>query len=118
MSNALTIGMAGAGLSCAVIARELAEHGHRIHMFEKRSHVAGNCHTTRDAASGVMIHVYGPHIFHTDDDEVWTYVNRFMEFKPFVNRVKATTGARVFSLPINLLTINQFFNKTLAPKEA
>lgn len=114
----MKIGMAGAGLSCAVIARELAERGHEIEIFERRSHVAGNCHTERDADTGVMLHAYGPHIFHTDDDEVWAYVNRFMEFKPYVNRVKATTGGQVFSLPINLHTINQFFGKTLSPKEA
>lgn len=112
------IGMAGAGLSCAVIARELAEHGHTIDVFEQRTHIGGNCHTERDASTGVMIHAYGPHIFHTDDEEVWQYVNGFMEFKPYVNRVKATTHGQVYSLPINLLTINQFFRKTLSPKEA
>jgi UDP-galactopyranose mutase len=110
--------MAGAGLSCAVIARGLAEDGHRIEMFERRSHVAGNCHTERDAATGVMVHVYGPHIFHTDDDEVWSYVNRLLPFKPYVNRVKAVTRGEVFSLPINLHTINQFFGKTFSPREA
>lgn len=118
MSNIRHIGMAGAGLSCAVIARELAEHGDRVEIFERRGHVAGNCHTERDPATGVMVHIYGPHIFHTDDVEVWDYVNRFMEFKPYVNRVKATTGGAVYSLPINLHTINQFFGKTLAPDEA
>jgi UDP-galactopyranose mutase len=112
------IGMAGAGLSCAVIARALAERGHRVSIFERRSHVAGNCHTERDPGSDVMVHVYGPHIFHTDDEEVWAYVNRYMEFKPYVNRVKATTRGRVFSLPINLLTINQFFGQTLSPRDA
>jgi UDP-galactopyranose mutase len=112
------IGMAGAGLSCAVIARELAEAGHRITMFDKRAHVAGNCHTERDPDSGVLLHVYGPHIFHTDDEEVWALVNRYTTFRPYVNRVKATTGGRVFSLPINLLTINQFFGRTFSPSEA
>ncbi len=112
------IGMAGAGLSCAVIGRALAEAGHRISIFEARGHVAGNCHTERDADSGVMVHAYGPHIFHTDDAEVWDYVNRFATFRPYVNRVKATTQSRVFSLPINLLTINQFFGRTMSPDEA
>jgi UDP-galactopyranose mutase len=65
-----------------------------------------------------MVHKYGPHIFHTNDDEVWAYVNQFATFVPFVNRVKATTKGRVFSLPINLLTINQFFGKTMTPDEA
>jgi UDP-galactopyranose mutase len=118
MSASMHIGMAGAGLSCAVIARELAERGHRITIHETRPHVAGNCHTERDAGSGVMVHVYGPHIFHTDDEEVWTLVNRYMEFKPYVNRVKATARGQVFSLPINLHTINQFFGKTFSPAEA
>lgn len=110
--------MAGAGLSCAVIARELAEQGHQITIFERRPHVAGNCHTERDEASGVMVHIYGPHIFHTDDDEVWALVNRYMRFMPYVNRVKATAQGKVFSLPINLHTINQFFGQTLLPAEA
>jgi len=114
----MRIGMAGAGLSCSVIAREMAEEGHSIVIFEKRSHVAGNCHTARDPSTGVMVHEYGPHIFHTDDKEVWNYVNRYMEFNPFVNRVKAMTRGEVFSLPINLLTINHFFQKTLSPDEA
>jgi UDP-galactopyranose mutase len=114
----LNIGMAGAGLSCAVIARTLAERGHRISIFERRSHIGGNCYTERDADSGVTVHTYGPHIFHTDDQEVWDYVNRFTEFKPYVNRVKATTGGRVYSLPINLHTINQFFDSTFSPSEA
>jgi len=114
----MKIGMAGAGLSCAIIARELAERGHVIEIFERRRHIAGNCHTERDAGSQIMLHIYGPHIFHTDDEEVWTYVNRYMEFKPYVNRVKAITQGRVFTLPINLLTINQYFGKTLSPSEA
>jgi UDP-galactopyranose mutase len=116
--NKMKIGMAGAGLSCAVIARELAECGHSVEIFESRSHIAGNCYTERDAASGVMMHKYGPHIFHTDDAEVWDYVNRFMRFMPYVNRVKATVRERVYSLPINLLTINQFFDKAMRPAEA
>jgi UDP-galactopyranose mutase len=114
----MKIGMAGAGLSCAVIARELAEAGHLIEAFERRDHIAGNCHTVRDPDSDVMLHVYGPHIFHTDDDEVWNYVNRFMKFMPYINRVKAISGGRVFSLPINLLTINQFFGKACSPSQA
>lgn len=114
----MKIGMAGAGLSCAVIGRALAEDGHMVSIFESRAHVGGNCHTERDADTGVMVHTYGPHIFHTNDDDVWAYVNKFATFVPFVNRVKATTNGRVFSLPINLLTINQFFGKTMSPDEA
>lgn len=110
--------MAGAGLSNAVIARELAEQGKKIVIFEQREHIGGNCYSKRDEESGVMVHIYGPHIFHTDDKEIWEYVNRFTTFEPYINRVKSTTQGQVFSLPINLYTINQFFRKTLSPKEA
>lgn len=108
----------GAGLSGAVIARRLADAGHAITVIDKRSHIAGNCYTERDAETGIMLHVYGPHIFHTDDEEVWAYVNTFQRFKPYVNRVKTTVGARVYLLPVNLHTINQFFGKTFRPDEA
>lgn len=114
----MNIAMAGAGLSCAVIGRELAEKGHTITIFEARSHIAGNCHTERDEQTGVMVHAYGPHIFHTDNEEVWNYANRYAKFQPYTNRVKSTTQGRVYSLPINLLTINQFFGETLSPDEA
>ena len=115
--------MVGAGLSGAVIGRHLAEAGHEITIVDSRAHIGGNCHTERDADTGVMVHIYGPHIFHTDDAEVWDYVNRFERFMPYKNRVKTTSldpnGERgVFSLPINLHTINQFFRKTLRPEEA
>lgn len=113
-----TIAVVGAGLSGAVIGRELAEDGYRIEVFDTRSHIAGNCHTERDTETGVMVHVYGPHIFHTDDAEVWDYVNRFETFLPYKNRVKTTSKGQVFSLPVNLHTINQFFGKTFRPDEA
>ncbi|WP_275286412.1 UDP-galactopyranose mutase [Halomonas elongata] len=110
--------LVGAGFSGAVIGREFAEAGHQVTVVDARSHIAGNCHTERDADTGVMVHAYGPHIFHTDDQEVWEYVNRFMTFKPYVNRVKTTSKGQVFSLPINLHTINQFFGRTMRPDEA
>jgi UDP-galactopyranose mutase len=65
-----------------------------------------------------MVHVYGPHIFHTDDTEVWNYVNSFQTFVPYKNRVKTTSNGQVYSLPVNLHTINQFFGKTFRPGEA
>lgn len=110
--------MVGAGLSGAVIGRMLAEAGHRVTVLDSRSHIGGNCHTERDADTGVMVHVYGPHIFHTDDAEVWDYVNRFETFLPYKNRVKTTSQGAVYSLPVNLHTINQFFGQTLRPDEA
>jgi len=112
------IAIVGAGLSGAVLARELAESGYHPRVFDNRSHVAGNCHTERDHESGVMVHKYGPHIFHTDNERVWQYLNRFTKFMPYTNRVKTTSQGQVFSLPINLHTINQFFGKTFSPSEA
>jgi UDP-galactopyranose mutase len=114
----LHILIVGAGLSGAVIARELAEAGHRVTVHDSRSHVAGNCHTQRDPETGVLVHVYGPHIFHTDDAGVWDHVTRFARFRPYRHRVMATVKDRVFSLPMNLLTINQFFGTALCPDEA
>lgn len=110
--------MVGAGLSGAVIGRVLAQAGHQVTVVDSREHVAGNCHTARDAETGVMVHTYGPHIFHTDDTEVWDYVNQFAAFEPYKNRVKSTTQGQVFSLPINLHTINQYYGETLRPDEA
>ncbi len=108
----------GAGFSGAVIARSLAEAGLKAHVIEARRHVAGNCHTERDPETGVMVHVYGPHIFHTADTAVWDYVNRFADFVPYGHRVQTTVQNSVYSMPINLLTINQFFDKILSPQEA
>jgi UDP-galactopyranose mutase len=110
--------MVGAGLSGAVIGRALAEAGHAVSVLDARDHLAGNCHTRRDADTGVLVHQYGPHIFHTDDAGVWDYVNRYATFLPYRNRVKSTVEGQVFSLPINLHTINQFYGKTLRPDEA
>ena len=113
------IGMAGAGFSCAVLARELVKSGkYQVEIFEEKSHVAGNCHTTRDQDSQIMVHHFGPHIFHTSREDVWNYVQQFAKFGPYVNRVKAVTDKGIFSLPINLMTINQFFGKTMSPQEA
>jgi len=87
-------------------------------VFEARGHLAGNCHTERDADTGILLHRYGPHIFHTSNERVWNYVRRFDEFMPFTNRVKAVVRGQVYSMPVNLHTINQFFGKAFSPSEA
>lgn len=112
------VAIVGAGLSGAVIARELAEKGVHCDVFESRKHIAGNCYTKRDEQTDVMLHVYGPHIFHTDNKQIWDYASRFCEMMPYVNQVKTTVNHRVYSLPVNLFTINQFFNLDLSPKAA
>lgn len=112
------VGIVGAGFSGAVIGRELAQQGHEVTIFDGRDHVAGNCHTTRDDETGVMVHAYGPHIFHTDIERVWDYVNRFGEMMPYRHSVRTTVDDRVYSLPINLHTINQVFGAAMGPDEA
>lgn len=114
----MNFAIVGSGFTGAVLAQELAKSGHQVHVFESRNHIAGNCYTERDKKTGIIIHQYGPHIFHTDNKDVWDYVNTFAEFIPYVNRVKTTSQGGVFSLPINLHTINQYFNKTMSPSEA
>src|ERR1035437_5931504 len=107
-----TIAVVGAGFSGAVIAYTLARAGYRVDLYEARSHPGGNCHTARDRDTGIMVHTYGPHIFYTDDEPTWNFVQQFDEFMPFTLRPKAVYGGKVYSFPINLHTINQFFNKT------
>ncbi|MEB6222352.1 UDP-galactopyranose mutase [Pantoea anthophila] len=108
----------GAGFSGVVIGRKLAEEGHSIRIIDSRSHIAGNCYDERDEETNVMVHTYGPHIFHTDNKEVWDFVQQYTKMMPYVNRVKATYNGQVFSLPINLHTINQFFGTVCSPDEA
>jgi UDP-galactopyranose mutase len=113
------VAIAGAGFAGAVLARELANSGdYHIVVFDERPHVAGNCYTRRDESTGILLHQYGPHIFNTSREDVWNYVNLWTPFEPFVNRVKAVTARGIYSLPINLLTINQFFNQRLDPDQA
>lgn len=108
----------GAGLSGSVIAHELANSGYNVDIFEARDHIGGNCYTYKDDKTNIEVHKYGPHIFHTDKKEIWDYVCGFTEFHEYKCQVKATTRSQVFSLPINLHTINQFFGKTLSPNQA
>ena len=113
----MRVAVVGAGFSGAVVASELAEAGHNIDVFESRDHVAGNCHTRRHE-SGVMVHVYGPHIFHTQHERVWNYVRRFANFKPYRHRVRAIVGEKAFQMPMNLGLINSFFGTAFTPAEA
>jgi UDP-galactopyranose mutase len=108
----------GAGFSGAVLARCLAEAGHNCLVVDERLHVAGNCHTDEDEETGILVHRYGPHIFHTDDDAVLRFIQRFGQWVPYRHAVFAQTRGKVFSLPVNLLTINQFFGTAMDPAQA
>ncbi|RYG52959.1 MAG: UDP-galactopyranose mutase [Chitinophagaceae bacterium] len=109
----------GAGFSGCVLANLLASQTDcTIDIWESRGHAGGNCYTSRDEETGVMVHRYGPHIFNTDKKQIWDFVNSFGEFRPYVHRVKAVSNGKVYPLPVNLLTINQFFNRSLNPTQA
>lgn len=109
----------GAGFSGAVLANQLVNQVDCvIDIWDERNHIGGNCNTERDAQTGIMVHTYGPHIFNTDKKEIWDFVNSFGEFRPYVHRVKAMSNGKVYSLPVNLHTINQLFQKSFTPSEA
>lgn len=109
----------GSGFSGCVLAEQLVKNlDCSIDIWDERNHLGGNCHTERDASTSIMVHQYGPHIFNTDKKEIWDYVNSFVELKPYVHKVKAISGGKAYSLPVNLKTINQFFNKNFSPEEA
>ncbi len=95
MNGHYPIAIVGAGFSGAVIAHELAHAGITTHVFDSKPHTGGNCHTERDSETGIMIHKYGPHIFHTNDVKIWAFVNQLDVFHPFINRVKAISSKRV-----------------------
>jgi UDP-galactopyranose mutase len=89
-----------------------------ITVFDQRDHVAGNVYTEQDDETGVMVHKYGPHIFHTDNAIVWKWFGQFARMRPYVQRTKALSNGRVYSFPINLHTLNQFFDHQLTPAGA
>jgi UDP-galactopyranose mutase len=109
----------GAGFSGTVLANQLVKNiDCTIDMWDERDHIGGNCHTERDAETGIMVHKYGPHIFNTDKKEIWDFVNTLGEFRPYVHRVKAMSNGKIYSLPVNLDTINKLFDKSFTPAEA
>lgn len=108
----------GTGYSGAVFARLAAEDGNHIVIIDKNSHIGGHSYSYQDEETGVEIQKYGPHIFHTNFEDVYSFITQFTKLNNFTNRVKAVYKNRVYSLPINLHTINQFFDKNFSPIEA
>ncbi len=105
----------GAGLFGAVFAREAAETGKKVLVIDRRDHPAGNIHT--EDRDGILIHRYGAHIFHTSDEEVWRYVNRFASFNRFTNAPLARYRGRLYHLPFNMNTFYSLWG-TATPREA
>ncbi|MDR3107441.1 MAG: FAD-dependent oxidoreductase [Bifidobacteriaceae bacterium] len=110
--------VAGAGPFGLTVARVLAERGRRVTVVERRDHIGGNAYSSTDPATGVEIHNYGAHIFHTSNEAVWEFLGRFTAWTGYSHRVFTRHHGEVFPLPINLATINQFFRSALTPDDA
>ncbi len=108
----------GAGFYGATIAERAAAEGFRVAVVEKRNHIGGNAFTYVDDATGIEVHKYGPHIFHTSSREIFDYLSRFTEWTPYEHRTWTTAKGRVYPLPINLATISLFNDRAMSPAEA
>lgn len=105
----------GAGLYGAVFARQAADAGKKVLVIDKRNHIGGNVYTEK--IEGIDVHVYGAHIFHTNDETVWNYVNRFATFNRFTNSPIANYNGEVYSLPFNMYTFNRMWG-VVTPEQA
>ncbi len=111
--------VAGAGFFGAVVARRIAEElDEPVLIVERRSHIGGNSYSETDARTGIEVHRYGTHLFHTSNEAVWTFVKRFSNFNNYRHRVFTRHRGRVYTMPINLQTINAFFGLDLTPSQA
>lgn len=109
----------GAGLYGLTMAERFAnECGKNILIIDKRNHIGGNCYSEFDPETGIECHKYGAHLFHTSNETVWQYVNRFTTFTKYIHKVYTTHNQEVYPLPVNLGTINQFFHSAYTPDEA
>ena len=97
----------GAGLFGSVFAQQATENGKKCLVVDKNDHVGGNCYTNN--IEGIDVHVYGPHIFHCDDDPTWNYMNRWTKFNNYVHRPKVFFKEKFYSFPINLMTLHQIW---------
>ena len=109
----------GSGLFGLTIAEQAAtELGLKVALLDRRSHIGGNAYSEKEKQTGIEVHRYGAHLFHTSNERVWEYVNRFTDFTNYAHRVYTRHNGIVYPMPINLGTINQFFNAAYSPAEA
>jgi UDP-galactopyranose mutase len=109
----------GSGFFGLTVAQQCAENlGLNVVVIDRRAHIGGNAYSEADAETGIEVHRYGAHLFHTSNERVWDYVNRFTAFTSYQHRVYTTFRGQVFPMPINLGTINQFFDAAYSPDEA
>lgn len=117
--NGLKYLVVGAGFSGAVIANQIATGlDKKVMIIDKRNHLGGNSYSEMDPETGIECHVYGSHIFHTSQERVWQYINQFDNFNNYRHKVLTNYMGRVYPMPINLDTINSFYEKTFTPVQA
>ena len=100
------------------VAEQAAAAGLKVQILEKRNTVGGNAYTYFEANTNIEIHKYGSHLFHTNNERVWDYVQKFTRFNSYQHSVLSRYKNRHYSMPINLRTINDFYNLNLSPIEA
>jgi UDP-galactopyranose mutase len=115
-ADVVVVGSGFYGLTVA--ERVAAEHGGRVVVLDRRPHIGGNAWSEREPETGIEVHRYGAHLFHTSNRRVWEYVNRFTDFTGYQHRVYSVTKGQVYPLPINLATICQYFGRHLTPAQA
>lgn len=108
----------GSGFFGLTVAERAATLGKKVLVIERRAHIGGNAYSEFEPETGIEVHRYGAHLFHTSNEVVWEYVNRFTKFTNYVHKVYTNHNGVVYPLPINLGTINQFFNAAYSPGEA
>jgi UDP-galactopyranose mutase len=108
----------GAGFYGLTIAERAATDGARVVVLDRRPHIGGNAFSYREDRTGIEVHKYGSHLFHTSNAEVWAYANRFTSFNDYRHHVYTTHEGRVFQMPINLNTLCTFYDRVLSPTEA
>ena len=108
----------GSGFFGLTIAERAANDGKRVVVIDRRSHIGGNAYSEAEPETGIEVHRYGAHLFHTSNETVWEYVNRFTSFTSYEHKVYSNFKGEVYPLPINLGTINQFFRAAYGPDEA
>ncbi|WCD92534.1 UDP-galactopyranose mutase [Microbacterium sp. nov. GSS16] len=108
----------GSGFFGLTIAERAAEAGRKVTVIDRRRHIGGNAYSEAEPETGIEVHRYGAHLFHTSNATVWEYVNRFTTFTNYVHRVYTNHNSVVYPMPVNLGTINQFFNAAYSPDEA
>jgi UDP-galactopyranose mutase len=109
----------GSGFFGLTIAERTATQlGKRVLVIDRRSHIGGNAYSEPEPETGIEVHKYGAHLFHTSNKRVWDYVNQFTEFTDYQHRVFARYQGQVYAFPMNLALINSFFGKSFTPDEA